>query len=396
MPVNAYNMLVMTLMLCLQRSPPVHNRLSTGTRVTRLRAWTIAIGPPRLAMSAASDRGLQDDSPATSSPREAPPNRTAELPAAGSTWSRPPRPSRSWSICRAWPRMRCASSSRTTLLIVVGSKRAPRCAPRAALPPSRAQLRALRARGPLERRRRRRRARAAIARRANCASCCPRRRGRRGARCRPDRATRAEAPDDPDPLHRRHRRQARARARCRRALAALVAHRGIDLVIANVENAAAGFGITRDWPTTSSSCGVHVMTGGNHIWDKKEILDYIAERAAAAAAGELPRRARPGAAASSCARGRRAGRRHQRHGPRVHDAARRSVRASSLRRDRGAARKTRDRLRRLPRRGHLREDRDGLAPRRPRDGGRRHAHARADGRRAGAARTARPTSPTSA
>jgi metallophosphoesterase (TIGR00282 family) len=61
----------------------------------------------------------------------------------------------------------------------------------------------------------------------------------------------------------------------RRGLAALVAHHRIDLVIANGENAAAGFGITPDLADDLLSCGVHVITGGNHSWDKKEILPYM-------------------------------------------------------------------------------------------------------------------------
>ena len=64
----------------------------------------------------------------------------------------------------------------------------------------------------------------------------------------------------------------------RRGLSALVAHRQIDLVIANVENAAAGFGITPDIADDLFEYGVHVMTGGNHIWDKKEIFPYFAEQ----------------------------------------------------------------------------------------------------------------------
>ena len=48
-----------------------------------------------------------------------------------------------------------------------------------------------------------------------------------------------------------------------------------DLVIANAENAAAGFGVTRDIGDTILEYGVDVMTSGNHIWDKKEVLDYI-------------------------------------------------------------------------------------------------------------------------
>lgn len=64
----------------------------------------------------------------------------------------------------------------------------------------------------------------------------------------------------------------------RRALPALVAHHKVDLVIANVENAAAGFGVTPDIAEEFLEAGVHVMTGGNHIWDKKEVLPYIANQ----------------------------------------------------------------------------------------------------------------------
>jgi 2',3'-cyclic-nucleotide 2'-phosphodiesterase len=55
----------------------------------------------------------------------------------------------------------------------------------------------------------------------------------------------------------------------------LVEHHQIDLVIANAENAAAGFGITREIGDQLLDWGVDVMTSGNHIWDKKEALDYI-------------------------------------------------------------------------------------------------------------------------
>jgi 2',3'-cyclic-nucleotide 2'-phosphodiesterase len=61
----------------------------------------------------------------------------------------------------------------------------------------------------------------------------------------------------------------------RRALPALVDDRGIDLVIANVENSAAGFGVTGDLADAILGYGVDVMTSGNHIWDKKEVLEYI-------------------------------------------------------------------------------------------------------------------------
>jgi hypothetical protein len=58
-------------------------------------------------------------------------------------------------------------------------------------------------------------------------------------------------------------------------LAALVSRHDVDLVILNAENAAAGFGITREIGDEFLDLGVDVMTSGNHIWDKKEALDYI-------------------------------------------------------------------------------------------------------------------------
>jgi metallophosphoesterase (TIGR00282 family) len=61
----------------------------------------------------------------------------------------------------------------------------------------------------------------------------------------------------------------------RRAVPALVEKRDIDFVIANVENSAAGFGVTGDIADTILGYGVDVMTSGNHIWDKKEVLEYI-------------------------------------------------------------------------------------------------------------------------
>jgi metallophosphoesterase (TIGR00282 family) len=60
-----------------------------------------------------------------------------------------------------------------------------------------------------------------------------------------------------------------------RELPGLVERHRIDLVIANGENAAGGFGITPKIAEEFFRMGVHVITGGNHIWDKKEILDYI-------------------------------------------------------------------------------------------------------------------------
>jgi metallophosphoesterase (TIGR00282 family) len=61
----------------------------------------------------------------------------------------------------------------------------------------------------------------------------------------------------------------------RRGLAAIVDEHRIELVIANAENSAAGFGITREIGDQLLSWGVDVMTSGNHIWDKREAIDYI-------------------------------------------------------------------------------------------------------------------------
>jgi hypothetical protein len=49
----------------------------------------------------------------------------------------------------------------------------------------------------------------------------------------------------------------------------------VDLVVANVENAAAGFGVTPALARGFLDGGVDVMTSGNHIWDRKEIIEYI-------------------------------------------------------------------------------------------------------------------------
>jgi hypothetical protein len=54
----------------------------------------------------------------------------------------------------------------------------------------------------------------------------------------------------------------------------------LDLVVANVENAAGGVGITAAVAEEIRSCGVDVMTGGNHIWDKSEGIAAIEESAA--------------------------------------------------------------------------------------------------------------------
>ena len=59
----------------------------------------------------------------------------------------------------------------------------------------------------------------------------------------------------------------------------------IDFTVANVENAAGGFGLTPALGKEILSYGVDVMTSGNHIFDKKEVFEYFSEE---------PRLLRPG------------------------------------------------------------------------------------------------------
>lgn len=54
------------------------------------------------------------------------------------------------------------------------------------------------------------------------------------------------------------------------------AHR-IDLVIGNAENAAGGFGITQKIAQELFAMGIDVLTTGNHVWDKREAIDYLAK-----------------------------------------------------------------------------------------------------------------------
>lgn len=58
----------------------------------------------------------------------------------------------------------------------------------------------------------------------------------------------------------------------------------VNLTICNCENSAAGFGLTKDVAKDLFDSGCDVLTGGNHLWDKKDAIDYI---------GEEPRLVRP-------------------------------------------------------------------------------------------------------
>jgi 2',3'-cyclic-nucleotide 2'-phosphodiesterase len=49
----------------------------------------------------------------------------------------------------------------------------------------------------------------------------------------------------------------------------------VDLLVINGENAAGGFGITPSIAEELFDLGAHVITTGNHIWDKREIFEYM-------------------------------------------------------------------------------------------------------------------------
>jgi metallophosphoesterase (TIGR00282 family) len=61
----------------------------------------------------------------------------------------------------------------------------------------------------------------------------------------------------------------------RKALPAVFRKFEIDYCVANVENAAGGFGVTKEICDEILDLGVDCLTSGNHIWDKKEILGVV-------------------------------------------------------------------------------------------------------------------------
>ncbi|MCI0436598.1 MAG: TIGR00282 family metallophosphoesterase [Gemmatimonadetes bacterium] len=61
----------------------------------------------------------------------------------------------------------------------------------------------------------------------------------------------------------------------RRGLTPLARAHAIDMILANGENAAGGAGVTREIATQLFGAGIHVLTSGNHIWDKREVIDFI-------------------------------------------------------------------------------------------------------------------------
>jgi 2',3'-cyclic-nucleotide 2'-phosphodiesterase len=65
------------------------------------------------------------------------------------------------------------------------------------------------------------------------------------------------------------------RAILRKALPVVFKKYDVEYCIANVENAAGGFGVTKEVCDEILDAGVDCLTSGNHIWDKKEIVGVI-------------------------------------------------------------------------------------------------------------------------
>ena len=55
----------------------------------------------------------------------------------------------------------------------------------------------------------------------------------------------------------------------------IVSSMGIDFVVGNVENSAAGFGVTKDILEEMKELGLEAMTSGNHIWDRRESMPLL-------------------------------------------------------------------------------------------------------------------------
>ncbi len=71
-------------------------------------------------------------------------------------------------------------------------------------------------------------------------------------------------------------------------LPALLVDQQVDLLVINAENSAGGFGVTPSTANELFDLGAHVLTTGNHVWDKREIIEYM--QAAPADSHDRPRR----------------------------------------------------------------------------------------------------------
>src|SRR4029079_18747966 len=61
----------------------------------------------------------------------------------------------------------------------------------------------------------------------------------------------------------------------KKALPIVLRKYDVDYCIANIENAAGGFGVTKEVCDEILDLGVDCLTSGNHIWDKREILAVV-------------------------------------------------------------------------------------------------------------------------
>ena len=68
----------------------------------------------------------------------------------------------------------------------------------------------------------------------------------------------------------------------------VIAANSVDLTVVNAENAAGGFGLTPQLAEDIFDLGADVLTTGNHVWDKRELIDYL--NSAPAGSSDRPRR----------------------------------------------------------------------------------------------------------
>jgi metallophosphoesterase (TIGR00282 family) len=74
----------------------------------------------------------------------------------------------------------------------------------------------------------------------------------------------------------------------REHIGSLIEQHEVDLVVVNAENSAGGFGVTPATADELFDLGAHVLTTGNHVWDKKEIIEYM--QSVPASSHDRPRR----------------------------------------------------------------------------------------------------------
>ena len=69
----------------------------------------------------------------------------------------------------------------------------------------------------------------------------------------------------------------------------------LDFIVVNCENAAGGFGVTPSICDELFACGIDVLTTGNHVWDKREIIPLYRSESSIASPDQHGRGGRPGA-----------------------------------------------------------------------------------------------------